>query len=231
LNHKFLFYGEALKDILAVDNVFYAIDNALLNVSLGDVDNYKDLNTFLKDYSVEKTGKYSQKKIINFLESATNKHQLTEIGYYYVQVKHQFNIDIQSMNFVNDCNTIHAYLEREYKRIQNPIFMLNNDVEIEALDDVELAHLRFMVPKTNHDLIEWGQIMSHCVGTYGEYVKKKERQIIGVVDKNTNEMVYTIDIRKKKIVQFLGKRNSQPESFDNELVTKFLQDKSLIYKE
>jgi hypothetical protein len=73
--------------------------------------------------------------------------------------------------------------------------------------------------------------MSHCVGTYGEYVKKKERQIIGVVDKNTNEMVYTIDIRKKKIVQFLGKRNSQPESFDHELVTKFLQDKSLIYKE
>jgi hypothetical protein len=29
----------------------------------------------------------------------------------------------------------------------------------------------------------------------------------------------------------LGKRNSQPESFDHELVTKFLQDKSLIYKE
>ena len=230
-NYKFFFYGEAFKDILATDNIVYAIENDLLDTSLGDIDNYQDLRMFLKDYAIEKNGDYSQKKILNFLESVENKNQLTEIGAYYVAVKSQFNIDIQSMNFVNNCDTIHAHLHREYQRIQNPNFMLNNDAEIEALDGVEFDNFRIMVPKTNHELIEWGSIMHHCVGGYGDGVKKKDRQIIAIMDKVTNTMLYTADIRRKTLQQLLGVRNSQPSTGDNQAIIQFFKDKNLIYKE
>jgi hypothetical protein len=232
-NYKWLFYGEAFKDILATDNILYAIEHNLLDTKLGDIDNYQDLRVFLKDYSVEKNGTYSQRKIINFLESVTDKHHLVEIGTFYTAVKHQFNIDIQGLNFVNNCETIHAYLQREYGRIQNPIFMLNNDPEIEALDEVEFANFRIMVPKTNHDLIAWGGIMHHCVGgkDYAEGVKKKDRQIISINDKTTNEMLYTLDIRRKSLVQCLGKFNKAPSTEDRNIIVEFLRDKNLIYKE
>ena len=230
-NYKFFFYGEALRDVLATDNIVYAIENDLLDTSVGDIDNYQDLRTFLKDYAVEKTGVYSQKKIINFLESATDKNQLTEIGAYYVAVKSQFDIDIQGMNFVNNCEIIHAHLKREYQRIKNPNFMLNNDGEIEALDGVEFDNFRIMVPKTNHELIEWGSIMHHCVGGYGDSVKKKDRQILAIMDKRTNTMLYTADIRRKMLFQLLGLRNSQPLHTDKETITQFFKDKNLIYKE
>lgn len=232
-NYKFLFYGEAFKDVLATDNILYAIENKLLDTNIGDINDYQDLRTFLKDYTIEKSGVYSQKKIINFLESATNKHKLMEIGSYYTAVKHQFNIDIQALNFVNNCDTIHAYLEREYRRIKNPLFMLNNDAEIEALDEVEFDNFRIMVPRTNHDLIEWGSVMHHCVGnsSYAEGVKKKEIQILSVNDKITNEMLYTIDIRRKHVQQLLGKRNASVPEGDRNSIIKFLREKNLIYKE
>lgn len=232
-NYKFLFYGETFKDVLATDNIFFAIENKLLDTNIGDINEYQDLKIFLKDYAVEKSGVYSQKKIINFLESATDKNKLMEIGPYYTAVKHQFDIDIQSMNFVNNCDTIHAYLEREYKRIQNPLFMLNNDPEIECLDEVEFDNFRIMIPKTNHDLIDWGNRMKHCVGngSYANGVKKKEIQILSVNDKVTNEMMYTIDIRRKNLQQLLGRNNRQAPDIDRNSIVRFLREKNLIYKE
>ena len=229
--YNLFFYGEAFKDILATDNILYAIEKNLLNVSLGDIDNYQDLNTFLKDYAIEKGGSYSQKKILNFLESVTDKNKLTEIGRYYVQVKYHFNIRIQDMNFVNNCDTIHEHLERENGRIQNPVFFLNNDPEIEMLNDVEFENFRIMIPKTNHDLIEWGSIMHHCVGGYGDLVKKKECQIIAIVDKTTNEMLYTADIQRKTLRQLRGKHNRAASSHDDQVITDFFKSKNLIYKE
>lgn len=231
VNHKFFFYGEAFKDVLANDNLFYAIENNLLDTNLGDVDNYQGLNKFLKDYASEKNGGYSQKKIINFLESAADKNKLVEIGTYYDLIKANIEIDIQSMNFVNDCETIHEFLKREHGRIKNPNFPLNNDGEIEALDNVEFDGFKIVVPKTNHDLIDWGIKMNHCVGTYGNTVKRKERQILGIADKRTDEMLYTADISRKNLAQLRGERNAAAPSDVHERFTAFLRDKGLIYRE
>ena len=231
INYDFLFYGEALKDVLAIENIIYAIEKNLIDTKIGDICNYQELKVFLEDYSMEKTGGYSQKKIINFLESATDKNKLSEIGSYYVQVKRHFNFNIQDINISNDCNSIHEYLERENKRIKTPFFTFIKDCLFEELNDVEFGKFRIMVPKNNHDLMEWGLIMHNCIGNYGKFIKNQELHIIAIVDKITNEMIYTADICKRQLRQLRGKNNCEPDPHDRDDIIDLLKSKNLIYKE
>ena len=50
-------------------------------------------------------------------------------------------------------------------------------------------------------------------------------------DKVTNEMMYTIDIRRKNLQQLLGRGNRQAPEIDRKSIVRFLREKNLIYKE
>jgi len=231
INYNFLFFGEALKEVLANDNVFYVIENKLIDPSVSDINCFKDLNIFLRDYSIEKTGVYSQRKILNFLQGASNKSQLADIGRYYVQIKNNLNFDIRMIEIANNCEEIHDHLKREYDRIQNPVFFLNNDSEVDVLSEYEFDIFRVMIPQTNHDLTAWGAKLNNCLSTYSNQVLKKQCQIIGIADSKTNELMYAICIQNKTVSQFSGNRNSSPRSTDKRIITDFLIQKGLIFKE
>jgi hypothetical protein len=233
VNYKFLLYGEALKDVLARDNIFFAIEKELIHVNhYGDVPNYKELNTLLKDLSINKEGGYSQKKVINFLQGcdSLNKEKLAEIGNYYTAVKSEFDIDIQDLK-TNNFQEIYEYLQREYGRIKDPIFFLNNDSIIDNLSEEEFDRFKIVVPKTNHDLKAWGVELHHCVGSYASNVKNKECQIIGIANKNNGNLIYNIEITRNHINQFRGKRNCSPDLGDKNIIEDFLKSNGVIYKE
>lgn len=232
IDYKFLFYGQALREVLHNDNLFYAIENELLDVTLGDVDAYSNLNTFLKDYSKEKGDTYSQKKVINFLKSCKDKMQLTEVGTFYVAVKDAFNLDMRNVGLSNNCEEIYKYLKTEYDKIKDPLYPLNNDPLIERLDDKEInKHFRIMIPSTNYDLKEWSNIMQNCIHSYASSIKEKKCQVIAIIDQKTNEMLYNVEIRRKQIQQFRGRGNNQPTGTDEIVVTDFLRKEGLIYNE
>lgn len=232
LNYRFLLYAEAFKDVLVRDNMFFAIEQKLINVDFGDVDNYRELNVLLKDLSINKEGQYSQKKVLNFLQSCLeeDKEKLTEIGNYYTAVKSEFNFNIQDLK-TNNFIDIYQYLSREYSRIQDPVFFLNNDAIIDNLSEEEFDMFKVVVPRTNHDLKAWGLELHHCVGSYASNVKSKECQIIGIANRSSNKLLYTIEIRRKTIVQFKGKRNCSPSVYHNEKIQDFLKLNEVIYKE
>jgi hypothetical protein len=233
INYRFMFYGEAFKDVLAHDNVFTVIENEMMPVNGGDIEAYQKLNTFLKDYSIEKNGKYSQKKVLNFLESAAaNKQHIVDCGIYYCQLKEVINFDIQAIEFPNNCAEIHAYLLAEFEKIKDPILPLNNDPEVEALHEVEFDSFRIIVPKTNHELKEWSNLMQNCIGGYSDKVRSKGCRLLAVMDRTTNQMLYNIEIVRKSVSQLLTRGNNSPKYKDHETIIKgFLKEKGLIFKE
>ena len=79
--------------------------------------------------------------------------------------------------------------------------------------------------------MEWGLIMHNCIGNYGKFVKNQELHIIAIVDKITNEMIYTADICKRQLRQLRGKNNCEPDPHDRDDIIDLLKSKNLIYKE
>lgn len=231
IDYNFLFFGESLKEVLANDNIFYVIENKLIDPKVSDINCFKDLNVFLRDYSIEKTGVYSQRKILNFLEGAKDKTHLADIGRYYVQVKNNLNFDIKMIEIANNAEDLHNHLKREFDRIQNPVFFLNNDPEVDTLSEYEFDIFRVMIPQTNHDLTAWGAKLNNCLSTYSNQVLKKQCQILGIADSKTNELMYAICLANKTISQFSGNRNTSPRPTDRKIITDFLVQKGLIFKE
>ena len=232
INFRFFFHGEAYKDVLNNDNILFAIENNLIDEKFGDYGSYINLNQFLKDYSIDKNGNYSQKKVLNFLQGATNKQHLVDVGIYYSQLKETLNLDIQNIEFSNNCELIYNYLSEEIKKIECPKFELHNDTCILDLQDAEIgSDFRILVPMTNYDLIEWGNIMQNCIGSFGQKVRDKTCQVIAIMNKKTNEMLYNIEIQKRSIIQFSSRGNQAPSKLEYKEIVAFLKEKEIVVKE
>lgn len=236
INYKFFFYGEAFKDVLHPDNLYEVLEKNLFKISHGDVDSYKHFNEFLKTYTTEKNGAYSQKKILNLLKSAEKRpeDQLIEIGNLYVSLKEKINFDIQNVQFTNDSQEIFEYLLKESRKLTDPEIDLqveSNFPEFWALNDTEVDKFRFLLPKTNYDLREWTNIMQNCIGTYDKKVKSKHSIVFAIMDKSTNEMIYNVEIANKHIIQFVTRSNRPPKREDKNKVCALLKEKGLIFKE
>ncbi len=84
--------------------------------------------------------------------------------------------------------------------------------EFEAIDGKQLDHnLTLVLPKIERNLVEWGDELSHCVGSYGSSVIAGRSLILGVLHNGVIKYTLEINPRSWSINQFYGKRNSQPE--------------------
>jgi hypothetical protein len=75
------------------------------------------------------------------------------------------------------------------------------------------------MPRSTCTLKLWGNILSHCVGGYGEYIKRGRSVIVGVMVEGV--IKYTIEIVKNatwECNQFYGVRNSSPNPAFRQLI-------------
>lgn len=234
LDYRFFFFGETFKDVLHVDNLYEVIEKNIFHVEFGDITTYRGLNSFIKDYTREKDGSYNQKKILNFLKSSDRQATFVEIGDQYLKLKEAINLDIQQVGLVNNANEILAYMNRETMKLADPEFNLNvneNFPDYWSLNDHEVDELRLLMPNTNYDLKEWTNIMQNCIHGYANNVLKATSMIFAIMDKNTNEMIYNVEVLRKSIVQFKARGNNEPKSSDVRKITNLLKDRGLIFKE
>jgi hypothetical protein len=234
LDYRFFFFGETFKDVLHVDNLYEVIEKNIFHVEFGDISTYRGLNSFIKDYTREKDGSYNQKKILNFLKSSDRQATFVEIGDQYLKLKEAINLDIQQVGLVNNANEILAYMNRETMKLADPEFNLNvneNFPDYWSLNDHEVDELRLLMPNTNYDLKEWTNIMQNCIHGYANNVLKATSMIFAIMDKNTNEMIYNVEVSRKSIVQFKARGNNEPKSSDVRKITNLLKDRGLIFKE
>lgn len=236
LNYTFFFFGEAFKDVLHPDNLYEILEKDLFKVTHADSVSYRNFNTFIKAYAIEKNGTYSQKKIINLINSAVKQpaDQLLAIGNFYVILKERMNFDIQNIQFSNNSKEIYDYMNREHLKLKDPETYLDvekNFPEFWSLNDVEVEEFRLLMPRTNYDLKEWTNIMQNCIGTYDKRIINKHCMVFAVMDKNTNEMIYNVEISNKHVVQFVTRGNQPAKSVDKKKICSFLKEKGLIFKE
>ena len=95
--------------------------------------------------------------------------------------------------------------------------------KIKDFDGYVLDDLKFEVPKRNHDLTKYSNLMNNCIRWYGSQIKDGGCSVMGVY--RGEELLYNISIRGNNLDQFLGKGNSAPKSEDKEKVHKFLSQK------
>lgn len=80
--------------------------------------------------------------------------------------------------------------------------------ELEPISE-KLSELGFRLPTSNKDLSDWSKHFNNCVSGYAREVSNKETLVL-----NWNDEV-CLEIRNKKLIQFLGKYNEKvtPEKF------------------
>lgn len=236
-DYRFLLIGEALKSVLQPDNIYGLIEEETFKIPQNNVglDSFIKINNFLKDLSLEKSGNYSQKKIINFLRSAENENIVVDIAEYYDQVKNGLNFNIQDIEISNSCSEIYDYLRREYERLRDPAVSLSMETNFEkifALQDFQINdNMRFLIPGNSHDLKEWSNIMMNCIATYANKVKKGESAVFAIMNPITNQMIYNIEIQRGRIIQFVSKNNGPAKKADKDVVVDFLKEKGILFKE
>lgn len=87
----------------------------------------------------------------------------------------------------------------------------NELIEKRKYMEMEINGLKFILPKKASDLVKEGSILHHCVGTYVEDHASGETTIVFI--RNSDKLdrpLYTMEFRKKDIVQIRAKYNKKP---------------------
>ena len=125
----------------------------------------------------------------------------------------------------------HEVLAKEYVKIL-PDFELKVNSDFAPLDGLSSLDMSWEleIPKHQHQLKRYGEILSHCVGGYGAAVNQGSSVIVAVY--HNGILKYTLEFvkgdRAYRCNQFYGFRNSHPSESDRSVVLNMFQQAKLI---
>jgi hypothetical protein len=120
---------------------------------------------------------------------------------------------------------LHDYYSKETLKLQHKNFELKTCKQALPLDNIHLDGMVIRIPKTNHELLEWGRQMHNCIGSYGRRVGEDNRILLGIT--RDGKLIYNIEITGKRIRQFYAKHNSPPNQEDYDLIKKYLTERKI----
>lgn len=123
---------------------------------------------------------------------------------------------------------IHDYISRESNKLNTGNFDLMFDDEVKKLDGVVLGNLQLVIPKTNHELVDWGQWMSNCIGGYGKRINSSDNKQWLMAVLKDGKLTYNIEVHNKRLNQFYGHHNSRANEEDKKIVVDYLISKELV---
>ncbi|MBD2309827.1 PcfJ domain-containing protein [Chroococcidiopsis sp. FACHB-1243] len=169
---------------------------------------------------------YSPQRVLKLLESVAEEYNasylLDAANMYWQMSKELPHYKLPSRP--RSLCQLHDWIQRDYNRFRSereekrrlPIKMLGK------LDGMAVNGLVFVVPRTARMLIEWGNALNICIGSYADKAIKRHCYLLGVMAEA--ELKYAIEIdRQGRIVQFSGRRNSPPAAQDRAAVEAFLR--------
>lgn len=125
----------------------------------------------------------------------------------------------------------HEVLAKEYVKIL-PDFELRVNPDFAPLDGLSSLDMSWEIeiPKHQHQLKRYGEILSHCVGGYGGAINSGRSVIVAVYFQGV--LKYTLELnqgdRRYRCNQFYGFRNSYPSSADRDVVLNMFQQAKII---
>lgn len=227
-----LHYGLALKDSFAPNNLFLIMEKKLLPVKSRSANYFVRLNAFFKEIGKTKDGKFSEKRIMNYLEKKYDAHQLFGAMDCLDRIKAESDmvINFAELDFAS-IEALYQYLDNEVKKLRVGDFKLlveQNFPEAFKLHGMHIDRLQIIMPMTNFDLTEWSQKMGNCIHGYGKRVQTKDTLVFAVLDADSGEMLYNVEITGEKVRQFNAHRNSSPIASHKAKVMEVLKNKGLI---
>lgn len=205
---------------------------------------------FIKLYSLDET--YYLLENCKMLYSLDDKVELS-IGYKYLGANKFKNLLINqndgmwwvrdSLNMlqklkenddnykVPNCKTfheLHEELNRDLKYIKNPIIKLPIPDKYKEFFDSnpEIDNYKIVWPESNYTMIDWGNKLNICVGSYADWVKQGNTAVFGL--EKDGEIKYCVEVQKKEIRQFRGKCNQDAPKELREALGKYLLDNKIV---
>lgn len=122
-----------------------------------------------------------------------------------------------------------CFLVQEKERKQKQKELNKQNKQIRTMYDewkekykFETKKLMIVAPKEASDIVEEGQKMHHCVGSYVQRIAKGETTILFIREKeNQKEPFYTLEIKNEKVQQCRGKYNAEMSSEVEKFVEQF----------
>ena len=115
---------------------------------------------------------------------------------------------------IDTLKKVHDLLNEESENFDQEDFNLNQEKHFKNLELVKNLNLTpeygIKVAETNHELVNWGTAMGHCVGNAGYAQEAVRGHCIIVAITYKNKPKYCVEISDKSIIQVQGKSNSKP---------------------
>ncbi len=121
---------------------------------------------------------------------------------------------------------IHDFLVKQVNKIKTGFKELSQE-KLKKLDNVQVGDMTIVIPKSNHELLDWGNAMSNCIGGYWYNVQSGDTNVFGIV--KNGDLTYNVEVYRGAIRQFVGKRNQPAPPEDYGLIEKLLKKEGIIY--
>jgi hypothetical protein len=129
--------------------------------------------------------------------------------------------------------TYHDVVSRNYNEVRDEVANRNFAKATEKYLDLETSvdDYILLVPRQSKDLVNEGNVLQHCVGSYIKKVANGQSQIMFLRSKKFKEdPLVTVEIRENEIVQVRGQANRLPTKEEKTAILKFAKKKSLEFK-
>lgn len=137
--------------------------------------------------------------------------------------KNNFRIDTKFSN-INTIEKLEKYLHlKSLKSFKSDIELISPIKINESL--ILKNKIQLVLPKTSHQLIDWGWELENCLGTedFEELINDKELILVGVLKEG--KLTYCLEIDGGYLDEelSLGKRNSEINPVDFKIIKKYLE--------
>jgi hypothetical protein len=196
--------GLVLKGLLPIDYLQKLFQKDII-FRVVNVERAKDIRSFLSLFPPQKIYKWVDSQYLNQMFADTAKMYL------------EYKDRIQNIPIDGTIQQIHDYISKELRKVRDPNFIFEYSKKQQKIHGLVVDNLRIELPIDRDTLVDYGQIMKNCVGSYSYYIQSGQGLILGVI--KDGQLTYNVEIEKDGVVnQFYAARNQPANKEDIEKV-------------
>lgn len=128
---------------------------------------------------------------------------------------------------LDSASSIIVEYSREISRRNGTFFFLNLETKFPNIKNLtSVDDYVWVIPQTNIDLADWSNKMKNCISGYAQRAKKGEVLLLGV--QKDEKLLYNIEIKSGKVIQFMAKSNSRPDPKVEKKLRSCLKENKII---
>jgi len=122
----------------------------------------------------------------------------------------------------------HDYVVLEFNKLKTADKVIEQD-ELSRFEGTVNDDMICVVPKSTHDLVQWGTEYNICIGSYADRVYRGNTLCMGFQNPHTKSFYGFAEVnpQNKKLVQLLGKYNHSLDNLDKLAIECYLTSKGV----